>query len=1143
MAIGKMLKLGGLENSVSNTTPSPNKFKIANNVSFNKDGFITPRYPLSQVTDILDWKYPTVLTSYANSSSLFCFGVKLGSNYFNEHSAGFISSSSFTAIPGGNGLGDNGNLFGTDYKNNFCDQSFELNKVRYVLAGAGTLYSRLYKYDGYEIYNAGIPQPYIAPLPDPLGDAGYSTTGSRYVKVINHTLDMQGNSIASDTVKYRTNGTTQNFYGMVFGNNMFVGVGTYGISYSYDGINWDSAGKCSFADASGNPLSLFPLHSVAYGTVGGKPMFVAASRSTLLDYGIVISSDGINWTQIRLPSAFMSQGWQGVAFGNGVFVAVNNTAAAAGNRIAWSSNGEDWNISTVPNTNTLTCVAFGNGVFVALANSGVGNRCMTSTDGSLWTARTTPVDNNWKSLAYGNGTWVAVATNGTTANQVMTNPSPGSGTLWLVRATSALNTWTSIAFGTDGFTNYFVAVADAAATANKVMRSSDNGATWTLYNGINAIASACICFGSPTAGTSVSRLFVIGATDITADTTLNISYTLYPPTGLWVQGESPITTKIGITEDLPTVNTFFRATNNTLYTEPGGGNNDFFFYGDVQYTGSYFTTDILDFFSYPWGTEYVGEVGSYLIRVLNVTYNNVIYSAFAYRVRTLSPLTFDASILAFNSSTLSWETLSGLGYISLATGTFLASKRFCTVWASPSDTGVYFYKGMFNSSSQYLPNNGSTSLPRYAFNVDIRSTTLANKVQLASSLPFQISGTLNDWYDVYSAKTSFNSIYGIEPMVSMTNYLDSIVIATDDLLYFSDPTIGGSLDMRSSLSFAKIGDTEKGKITSVVGTKDWLIVSRERKVYMVAGLLSTQNYRVQEIPGLALGAYSNSCMIEVDGNVIIITSNGSWTINAANCNQLSEGIGLNFKSFLPKYLPTLPSAEQNAITFNMSNYPSTAWVGAGLTLNKAGNFITSLYDPFKRIVVFTDNSYGTTCGKSLVYHLSNGEWTTWDSYCDTTVFPNTQITAMGVLNGVINFGISQNAVTYSGNAKVFSENQNFGTSVTTYEYAERSPPKLSTTWISAGEPSLEKQLLQLKIYGYLFGDLLIKHYQNWDLTTPVTNATFTPVSNYTYFHKKRLNSSKVLSTSIEISIPSTGKAFWIEGIEVEFESIQAGMKR
>ena len=1127
-----MLKLGGLENSLSNTTPSPNKFKIANNVSFNKDGFLTPRYPLAQeVSSFL--KYYSLITTYGSSLYPFYFGV----NSSDYHTAQLGGVAGYSDIPGAGNLGYNGTSFPN---NNFSDQSFELNRVRYVLAGAGTLYSRIYKFDGFEIYNAGLPSPYIVPSPEPTGAAGYSSTGSRFVRVMNNTIDMQGNSVASDTIKYRTNGTTQNFNAIAFGNNMFVGVGDRGISYSYDGILWDSAGRCVFTNSAGTVINSFPLGSVTYGTVGGNPLFVAASNSTSVEYGIVISSDGINWRQVALTFAFTSQAWQGVAFGNGVFVAVNNTASGVGNRITWSNDGETWNFSTVPNLNTLTCVAFGNGVFVALANSGVGNRCMTSTDGSLWTARTTPVDNNWKSLVYGNGTWVAVATNGTTANQVMTNPSPGSGTLWLVRATSALNTWTSITFGTDGTTNFFVAVAAAAATANKVMRSADNGATWTLYAGINAIASACICFGAPVIGTSTNRIFVIGALDATADTTLNLSYTLYPPTGVWVQGESPITTRISITETQANVDAFYRAAGNpTLYYEVGNGNNDYLFYGTLTYTGSFFTTNILDPSSNPWGTAYVGEVGSYLVRTVNVTDNNKMYSAFAYKVRTVSPLTFEGAVLGFNNSTLLWETLSFTATPSLTAGTIIASKRFCTVWASSSDTGVYYFKGMFNSSSMYLPIIGSATAPKYAFNVDIRSTVLANRVQLASSEPFQISGTLNDWYDVFSSKVSFNSLAGKELIVSMTNYLDSLVIATDDLLYFSDPTLGGSIEMSSALSFAKIGDSEKGKITSIVGTKDYLIVSRERKVYMVAGSLSTQNYRVQEIPGLSLGAYSNSCMIEVDGNIMILTANGAWMINAANASQLSEGIGLNFKSFFPTYLPVLPLAEQNSITFSMTNYPATAW---GNSSYKNGNFISSMYDPFKRIVVFTDNSYGTTCGKSLVFHLNNNEWTTWDSYSPTSL-PNCQITAMGSVNGVIYLASSQNIVTGLGGAFVYRENPNFGTSVTTYEYAERSPPKLSTTWISAGEPSLEKQLLQLKIYGYLFGDLLIKHYQNWDLTTAITNATFTPVSNYTYFHKKRLNSSKVLSTSIEISIPSTGKAFWIEGIEVEFESIQAGMKR
>jgi hypothetical protein len=117
------------------------------------------------------------------------------------------------------------------------------------------------------------------------------------------------------------------------------------------------------------------------------------------------------------------------------------------------------------------------------------------------------------------------------------------------------------------------------------------------------------------------------------------------------------------------------------------------------------------------------------------------------------------------------------------------------------------------------------------------------------------------------------------------------------------------------------------------------------------------------------------------------------------------------------------------------------------------------------------------------------------------------------------------------------------TSVFTYDYTSRSAPRLMTTWITAGEPSLEKQLLQVKIYGYVWSNLQIKHYQDWNLVNAITNTTYVTPGNYVFYHKQRLNSSKVLSAGIDISLPSDGSSFWIEGLEVEFETIQAGMKK
>ena len=80
-----------------------------------------------------------------------------------------------------------------------------------------------------------------------------------------------------------------------------------------------------------------------------------------------------------------------------------------------------WTSRTSAADNAWYGVAYGNGVFVAIAYSGTGNRVMTSTDGITWNIRTSAADNGWWEITYGNGLFVAVASSGI-GNRVMTSP-------------------------------------------------------------------------------------------------------------------------------------------------------------------------------------------------------------------------------------------------------------------------------------------------------------------------------------------------------------------------------------------------------------------------------------------------------------------------------------------------------------------------------------------------------------------------------------------------------------------------------------------------------------------------------------------------------------------------------------------------
>jgi hypothetical protein len=147
------------------------------------------------------------------------------------------------------------------------------------------------------------------------------------------------------------------------------------------------------------------LSSVTYGN--GK--FVAVSyKSTNVAY----SEDGINWIQTTLPS---KSNWYAIAYGNGKFVAVSygdvdetGNGIIDTNKVAYSEDGINWELSSMPVSSGWVSIAYGNGKFVSLTDSSDGSYVAAySEDGINWTQTTLPVGGGWFSVTYGNGKFIA----------------------------------------------------------------------------------------------------------------------------------------------------------------------------------------------------------------------------------------------------------------------------------------------------------------------------------------------------------------------------------------------------------------------------------------------------------------------------------------------------------------------------------------------------------------------------------------------------------------------------------------------------------------------------------------------------------------------------------------------------------------
>ena len=198
------------------------------------------------------------------------------------------------------------------------------------------------------------------------------------------------------------------------------------------------------------------------------------------------AADGTEWEAIATPPAGSTDyQWKSVAYGDGVWIAVASTQNQ--DRLMRSvDDGRTWQEVTAEaaDDNQWQSVAYGNGVWVAVSQNGT-NRAMRSTDrGVTWQALGTDegVENlQWRSVAYGNEVWVAV-----TASRVMRSTNDGQ--TWTSETVGAPR-WSSVAYG-DG-----VWVAVNMDSTDQVMRSTNDGVTWVSVTAPQSNRRTSVAYG------------------------------------------------------------------------------------------------------------------------------------------------------------------------------------------------------------------------------------------------------------------------------------------------------------------------------------------------------------------------------------------------------------------------------------------------------------------------------------------------------------------------------------------------------------------------------------------------------------------------------------------------------------------------
>jgi hypothetical protein len=173
-------------------------------------------------------------------------------------------------------------------------------------------------------------------------------------------------------------------YGQFLPKGFVVVDGSYAHAlWSENGLDWNEADLPSRES----------WYSVAYGTgiyIAMTSDSVKTARST---------DGGKTW----LPAGDLPSGMRGcsAAYGNDRFVAVSGSNS---NKAAWSADGLSWTQVQLPQRGLWSGIAYGNGVFVAMALS--DRSVMHSTDGTSWTVDVNalpdlPRTARWQSIVFG----------------------------------------------------------------------------------------------------------------------------------------------------------------------------------------------------------------------------------------------------------------------------------------------------------------------------------------------------------------------------------------------------------------------------------------------------------------------------------------------------------------------------------------------------------------------------------------------------------------------------------------------------------------------------------------------------------------------------------------------------------------------
>ena len=176
-------------------------------------------------------------------------------------------------------------------------------------------------------------------------------------------------------------------YGSLAANDKWVAVssGANAAATSPDGCTWTARTITG---------TTYAWKSLAYGNGVWVALANAADANTLRT---AVSSDGITWSNNNTGTIINPGTWSSIFFGNGRFVAVCSGSTKA----AWSTDGISWNEATLPASTAWIGVAYGNGVWIAVTATNSDKAAKSTDNGATWSEITLNVASTWRAVLYG----------------------------------------------------------------------------------------------------------------------------------------------------------------------------------------------------------------------------------------------------------------------------------------------------------------------------------------------------------------------------------------------------------------------------------------------------------------------------------------------------------------------------------------------------------------------------------------------------------------------------------------------------------------------------------------------------------------------------------------------------------------------